>query len=97
LLTLFVWCAFHSQNADIVYEETLPRIKASLTNRANPKEVPIVTGFLGRGQTTGGAGRQVLCLLGMCPALVQAYPGKAPGSGPGHAGMSNAFRRSVPA
>lgn len=40
-------------NADVIYEESLPKIKAALTQRSNAREVPIVTGFLGRGQTTG--------------------------------------------
>lgn len=41
-------------NADIVYQETLPRVKAALTRKpGQPKELPIVTGFLGRGVHTG--------------------------------------------
>ncbi|KXZ46967.1 hypothetical protein GPECTOR_39g461 [Gonium pectorale] len=41
-------------NADVIYEASLPAIAASLAPKAGqPVEVPIVTGFLGRGQTTG--------------------------------------------
>ncbi|GAX83624.1 hypothetical protein CEUSTIGMA_g11048.t1 [Chlamydomonas eustigma] len=41
-------------NADVLYEESFPRIKAALTRQpGSPKEVPIVTGFLGRGISTG--------------------------------------------
>jgi len=40
-------------NADIVYDEALPQIKATFDARKNLREVPIVTGFLGRGQSTG--------------------------------------------
>lgn len=42
------------QNADVLYEDTLPAIKAALTRPPGaPKAVPIVTGFLGRGINTG--------------------------------------------
>jgi len=41
-------------NAEVVYEESLPRIRESLTRKAgDPHDVPIVTGFLGRGINTG--------------------------------------------
>lgn len=41
-------------NAEVIYEDSLPKIKAALTRQPGaPKEVPIVTGFLGRGKTTG--------------------------------------------
>ena len=41
-------------NADVLYDESLPRIKASLTRApGSPKAVAIVTGFLGKGQSTG--------------------------------------------
>ncbi len=40
-------------NCDVIYEESLPRIRASLLSRKNQREVPIVTGFLGRGINTG--------------------------------------------
>lgn len=41
-------------DADVVYEESLPRLKAALTRKAGDAHaVPIVTGFLGRGMTTG--------------------------------------------
>ncbi|EIE26095.1 aspartate kinase [Coccomyxa subellipsoidea C-169] len=42
------------QNAEVVYQETLPAIKASLTRPpGGPKTIPVVTGFLGRGMNTG--------------------------------------------
>ncbi len=42
-------------NADVNYEESLPRIRTSLMPKpGQAKEVPIVTGFLGRGLVTGG-------------------------------------------
>ena len=42
-------------NADVNYVESLPKLKASLTRMpGQPKELPIVTGFLGRGLNTGG-------------------------------------------
>ena len=42
------------QNADVLYEDTLPAIKAALTRPPGaPKAIPIVTGFLGRGINTG--------------------------------------------
>eukprot|EP00195_Chlamydomonas_chlamydogama_P005756 CAMPEP_0202902490 /NCGR_PEP_ID=MMETSP1392-20130828/16885_1 /ASSEMBLY_ACC=CAM_ASM_000868 /TAXON_ID=225041 /ORGANISM="Chlamydomonas chlamydogama, Strain SAG 11-48b" /LENGTH=481 /DNA_ID=CAMNT_0049589263 /DNA_START=346 /DNA_END=1791 /DNA_ORIENTATION=+ len=41
-------------NADVIYDESLPKIKAKLTRQpGSPKEVAIVTGFLGRGLQTG--------------------------------------------
>lgn len=43
-------------NAEILYDETLPRVRAALTrapDATGPPEVPVVTGFLGRGHTTG--------------------------------------------
>lgn len=41
-------------NADVNYEESLPRIRTSLMPKpGQAKEVPIVTGFLGRGLVTG--------------------------------------------
>ena len=42
------------QNADVLYEDTLPAIRAALTRPPGaPKAIPIVTGFLGRGINTG--------------------------------------------
>ena len=42
------------QNADVLYEDTLPAIKAALTRPPGaPKAIPVVTGFLGRGINTG--------------------------------------------
>lgn len=41
-------------NADVLYDESLPKLKASLMRKpGQPKEIPIVTGFLGRGINTG--------------------------------------------
>ncbi|KAL6755007.1 Aspartate/glutamate/uridylate kinase [Haematococcus lacustris] len=40
-------------NADVIYDEALPRIRAALTAQQEQKELPIVTGFLGRGSATG--------------------------------------------
>jgi len=40
-------------NADVIYDVSLPQIKASLVKPGAPKEIPIVTGFLGRASTTG--------------------------------------------
>ena len=43
-------------NADVEYDETLSRIKATfapLMDGTKPPEVPVVTGFLGRGKSTG--------------------------------------------
>ncbi len=42
-------------NADVVYPVTLPAVRAALTRlRAERAHIPVVTGFLGRGQQTGG-------------------------------------------
>lgn len=42
------------QNAEIIYNETLPALKAALTRPPGaPKSIPVVTGFLGRGINTG--------------------------------------------
>ena len=42
------------QNAEVIYNETLPAIKAALTRPPGaPKSIPVVTGFLGRGINTG--------------------------------------------
>ena len=42
------------QNADVLYSDTLPAVKAALTRPPGaPKAIPIVTGFLGRGINTG--------------------------------------------
>lgn len=44
------------QNAEVIYHETLPAIKAALTRPPGaPKSIPVVTGFLGRGINTGAA------------------------------------------
>lgn len=41
-------------NAEVIYEATLPKIKAALTRQpGRPKEVAVVTGFLARGVNTG--------------------------------------------
>ncbi|KAL6755323.1 aspartate kinase [Haematococcus lacustris] len=40
-------------NADVIYDEALPRIRAALTAQQEQRELPIVTGFLGRGSATG--------------------------------------------
>lgn len=42
------------QNAEVIYNETLPALKASLARPPGaPKTIPVVTGFLGRGINTG--------------------------------------------
>ena len=42
--------------AEVLYEETLPAVQAALTRPPGaPRELPIVTGFLGRGLQTGVA------------------------------------------
>ena len=42
-------------NADVVYPVTLPAVRTAVTRlRAERAHVPVVTGFLGRGQQTGG-------------------------------------------
>lgn len=42
-------------NADVRYEQSFANIKRSLTRTgARPQEIPIVTGFLARGENTGG-------------------------------------------
>jgi hypothetical protein len=49
-------------NSDIIYEETMPKVKAALTRETGaPRELPIVTGFLGRGMHTGGWAAGVAC------------------------------------
>jgi len=43
-------------NADVDYEETLDRVRATfkpLMDGSKPLEIPVVTGFLGRGKATG--------------------------------------------
>jgi aspartate kinase len=40
-------------NAEVIYDETLPKVRAALTFAPGaPREVPIVTGFLGKGRNT---------------------------------------------
>ena len=40
-------------NADIIYEKTLPAVRAALTRDTHEtKRIPVVTGFLGRGVST---------------------------------------------
>lgn len=42
------------QNADVLYAETLPALKAALARPPGaPRAIPIITGFLGRGINTG--------------------------------------------
>ena len=42
------------QNADVLYAETLPALRAALAQPPGaPKAIPVVTGFLGRGINTG--------------------------------------------
>ena len=49
-------------NADVRYEQSFANIKRSLTRTgARPQEIPIVTGFLARGENTGGF--VCVCLL----------------------------------
>ena len=41
-------------NADVRYEQSFSNIRASLTRtNGGPQEIPIVTGFLARGESTG--------------------------------------------
>lgn len=41
-------------NADVRYEQSFANIRKSLTRtNGGPQEIPIVTGFLARGETTG--------------------------------------------
>ena len=41
-------------NADVRYEQSFANIRASLTrSNGGPPEIPIVTGFLARGENTG--------------------------------------------
>ena len=41
-------------NADVIYDATLPAVQAALTRApGQPAEMPVVTGFLGKGATTG--------------------------------------------
>lgn len=41
-------------NADVRYEQSFANIRASLTRtNGGPQEIPIVTGFLARGENTG--------------------------------------------
>ena len=43
------------QNADVLYAETLPALKAALARPPGaPRSIPVITGFLGRGINTGG-------------------------------------------
>lgn len=54
-------------NADVRYEESFANIKRSLTNTgAQPQQIPIVTGFLARGENTGVALTYTDCV---CSAL----------------------------
>ena len=61
-------------NADVVYPVTLPAVRTMLTRvRAERAHIPVVTGFLGRGQQTGGP--RICCShltasLGLCLATV---------------------------
>ncbi|GFH12077.1 aspartokinase, partial [Haematococcus lacustris] len=43
-------------NADVIYDEALPRIRAALTAQQEQRELPIVTGFLGAITTLGRGG-----------------------------------------
>jgi aspartate kinase len=59
------------QNAEIIYEETLPKVKVALTRQpGQPKELPIVTGFLGKAMHSGGVPglrrAAAACLLPPC-------------------------------
>ena len=50
--------------ADVLYDRTLPAVRAALTLApAGQPHVPVVTGFLGRGASTGQGGL-LLSLLG---------------------------------
>lgn len=43
------------QNAEVLYAETLPAVRAALTRApGGERAIPVVTGFLGRGINTGG-------------------------------------------
>lgn len=65
------------QNAEVVYPETLPAIKASLTRPPGaPKTIPIVTGFLGRGINTGE--RAAHAQVESCLVICQLQKGEVP-------------------
>ena len=73
-------------NAEINYEETLPKVKAALTRPPGaPAEVPIVTGFLGRGLQTGaittlgrGGSDLTATVLGAAMELKEVQVGVSP-------------------
>jgi len=49
-------------NADVVYPVTLPAVRDALTRaRAERAHIPVVTGFLGRGQQTRAALGALTC------------------------------------
>ena len=65
------------QNAEVVYPETLPAIKASLTRPPGaPKTIPIATGFLGRGSNTGE--RAAHAQVESCLVICQLQKGEVP-------------------
>ena len=70
-------------NADVDYDETLDRVRATfkpLMDGSKPPEIPVVTGFLGRGKATGAittlgrGGSDLTCTLlgavGRCRVVV---------------------------
>ena len=64
-------------NADVRYEQSFSNIRASLTRtNGGPQEIPIVTGFLARGEGTGTHFPRVT-FWGLCTRL--AVPGKTLG------------------
>ena len=57
------------QNADVLYAETLPAVKAALTRApGGERAIPVVTGFLGRGINTGGRCEAAACQPELLPA-----------------------------
>ncbi|DBA88772.1 TPA: hypothetical protein ACH3X1_004189 [Trebouxia sp. C0004] len=52
-------------NADVRYEQSFANIRASLTrSNGGPLEIPIVTGFLARGESTGSLSKGAITTLG---------------------------------
>ena len=58
-------------NADVRYEQSFANIRAALTrSNGGPPEIPIVTGFLARGENTGRYSSPLMLLLSITSVVI---------------------------
>ena len=62
-------------NADVRYEQSFANIRSALTrSNGGPPEIPIVTGFLARGENTGRYSSPFMLLLNVTNMVMMLSP-----------------------